>query len=477
MELIWNSVVFVLVTLLSIVASAHAILTKRDPRAAVSWVALLWLVPLVGVILYLLLGINRIERRASALGRPYVAYQEPVLAVSPGELGEVLGPDREHFDVLATAVDRVSDHPLVSGNSIVPLPGGERAYPEMLRAIEGAERSVTLSTYIFGNDVVGRQFMRALRGAVDRGAAVRVLIDSAGERYSWPSAVGALRRLRVPVSRFYPGILPRQILGLNLRNHRKLLVVDGRVGFTGGMNLRAHHLADSGHRRATQDLHFRIDGPVVRQLQDVFAEDWTFCTGEYLDGPAFFPVLAAHGNLIARGVPSGPDETLGKLHWTLHAAIHAAHRSIRIMTPYFLPDPTLTSALNLAVLRGVSVDIILPARNNLPFVQWAMMAQLWQVMDRGCRVWLSPPPFDHTKLMLVDDVWTFLGSMNWDPRSLRLNFEFNCECYGPDLVYTLESFFQARRERAREITLAELDRRNIVVKLRDGLARLFMPYL
>ncbi|HYW91689.1 MAG TPA: phospholipase D-like domain-containing protein [Gammaproteobacteria bacterium] len=477
MELIWNSAVFVLVTLLSVVASAHAILTKRDPRAAVSWVALLWLVPFFGALLYLLLGINRIHRRASRLGRPAVAYQEPVLPISQHALQEMLGPGREHFGELAEAVDRVSDHRLVGGNEVLPLANGEQAYPEMLRAIGQAQRSVTLSTYIFGSDAVGRQFMQALRAAVGRGVEVRVLIDNAGERYSWPSAVNTLRRMGVPVSRFYPGLLPRQVLGLNLRNHRKLLVVDGRVGFTGGMNLRVHHLAESGRRRATRDLHFRIEGPVVRQLQDVFVEDWTFCTGEYLEGPAFFPVLEPRGNVMARGVPGGPDESLGRLHWTLHAAIHAAHRSIRVVTPYFLPDTTLVSALNLAVLRGVAVDIVLPGHNNLPYVQWAMMAHLWQVMELGCRVWLTPGPFDHTKLMLVDDVWTFIGSMNWDPRSLRLNFEFNCECYGPELVYSLESFVQGRRREAREITMRDLDRRNIVRKLRDGLARLLMPYL
>jgi cardiolipin synthase len=161
----------------------------------------------------------------------------------------------------------------------------------------------------------------------------------------------------------------------------------------------------------------------------------------------------------------------------LLGALSIARYSIRILTPYFLPDPAVISALNLAAMRGVEVDILLPSRSNLPFVQWASRAMWWQVLTHGCRLWLTAPPFDHSKLMLVDDCWALVGSANWDARSLRLNFEFNLECYDVDLAARLKEIVETKRKTAHQVTLAEVDGRGVPIRLRDGLARLLTPYL
>jgi cardiolipin synthase len=224
-------------------------------------------------------------------------------------------------------------------------------------------------------------------------------------------------------------------------------------------------------------LHFRIEGPVVAQLQEVFADDWFFTTGEALRGDAWFPKLSERGTIIARGIADGPDEDFEKLRWTILGALSVAQKSVRVLTPYFLPDQALISALNLAAMRGVAVDIILPSRGNLPFVQWATFAMLWQLLERGCRVWLTPPPFDHSKLMLIDSQWALLGSANWDPRSLRLNFEFNLECYDTSLVRALDALLQQKLAAARELGLADVDGRSLPIRLRDGIARLWTPFL
>ena len=472
----WYSLAAFLVPLASLLASCHAILGKRDHRSALTWVALHWLVPVFGVILYLLFGINRIRVRASNLYAPGMRREDVSDRCTDGELQEALQRDAIHLTSLARAVDRISARPLVAGNQVDYLVDGEEAYPAMLATIRSARHSVTLATYIFGNDHVGRDFATALQAAVERGVAVRVLIDNAGERYTWPSMVGNLRRRGVPVARFFPRF-PARLIGMNLRNHRKLLVVDGRIGFTGGMNIRRHHRMDSG-RKAARDIHFRLRGPVVRHLQDVFFEDWYFAAGERLEGEAFFPAtLGRAGDVIARGLRGGPDENLLKHHWAMHSAIASARYSLRVMTPYFLPDATMITALNLASMRGVQVDIVLPSHSNLPFVHWAMMAQIRQLLDYDCRIWLTPRPFDHTKLMLVDDHWTFLGSSNWDPRSLRLNFEFNVECFDYQLATSLAARVDTRIGNARRLGRSDLDRLALPLKLRNGVARLMMPYL
>jgi len=462
--------------LAALLASVHAVLHKRDSRAAALWLGFIWLLPAVGPVLYIALGVNRIRRHARSLraGRgPGAAMPKPI----PEDMGEPQRLEAEHLRRLAHVVDRVAAQALAGGNRIQALVNGDEAFPAMLAAIEQARTSVSLATYIFDNDRIGNQFVAALGRAVARGVQVRVLVDDAGARYSWPSIVGKLKHAHVPVARFLPTLAPWRLTTMNLHNHRKLLVTDGRIGFTGGINIREGNVLANQPRRPVQDLHFKIEGPVVTQLQEAFADDWAFTTDEALAGAAWFPELPESGDAIARVVLDGPEEDPDGLRWTLLGALSCAQSSVRILTPYFLPDPSLVTALNLAVLRGVQVDIILPGKNNLPFVHWASRAMWWQVLERGCRLWLTPPPFDHSKLMIVDNHWVFLGSANWDPRSLRLNFELNVECYGRGFASAMEAVVQSKLRGAKPVTLEEVDGRSLPVKLRDGVARLFTPYL
>jgi cardiolipin synthase len=255
------------------------------------------------------------------------------------------------------------------------------------------------------------------------------------------------------------------------------VVVDGEIGFTGGMNFRQNHLIESPSKLPTKDVHFRLEGPLVSQLQEVFAEDWVFSTGEALQGPLWFAAVEPRGSVIARGIADGPDENLHAMALTLQAAIAVAKTRIRIVTPYFVPDNQLLTSLGVASARGIEVDIVLPSRNNLRLVEWASWAQLWQVVSFGCRVWLSPSPFDHSKLMTVDGVWATFGSTNWDQRSLRLNFEFNIETYDQKLAGKLDYMIDERIALSRRLTLRELEQRPLALRIRDGVARLMTPYL
>jgi cardiolipin synthase A/B len=458
----------------ALLASIHALLYKRDSRAAALWLGLIWLLPILGTVFYLALGINRIRRRAISLGVRKVIHRK-----IPKNLGETQSTGVEHLQLLARVVENVVEQPLNGGNKIQPLVNGDNAFPAMLEAIESAKKSISLVSYIFDNDRSGREFVAALDRAAKRGVAVRVLVDAAGARYSWPPITFALRHAQVPFAKFLPTSLftPWRMVTINLRNHRKILVVDGKIAFTGGINIRHGNVLGEKPKSPVQDLHFRAEGPVVVRLQEAFVNDWAFATGEILDDENWFPELSERGRVIARVITDGPDIDFEKLRWTLLAALAEAQTSVQIITPYFLPDPALVSALNLAALRGVHVDIILPAKNNLPFVHWASRSMWWQVLERGCHIWLTPPPFDHSKLMIVDGHWVLLGSANWDTRSLRLNFELNLECYGRDFAREMMAVVEKKMERAREVKLSEVNKRSLSIKLRDALARLFSPYL
>lgn len=462
----------------AVTASVHAILYKRDNRATVAWVGLIWLLPVVGAVLYGLLGINRIRRRAFARREGLTRRQGEVTAAYADAEQENL----ERFvppalRPLSRLSDRVSRQPLLAGNAMRPLVNGDQAYPEMLAAIRQARHSITLSTYIFYNDPVGREFAEALGAAVARGVAVRVLIDAVGLRYSMPTIEGVLRSRSVPMRKFMPTHRPRVVPFFNLRNHRKSLVIDGEVAFFGGMNIGEGNCLERAPPHPMRDLHFRLEGPAVAEIQAVFAEDWTFASAEHLSGERWFPPQSRPGASLARVIADGPDERFDTLRQLISGALSVARSRISIVTPYFLPDATLQDGLCTAALRGVEVRILLPGKNNLPIVDWACRGQLEPLLRQGCRVFFSEGVFDHSKLFTVDEEWSLVGSTNWDPRSLSLNFEANVECYDHWLAAELDQWFEQRLQESRELHLAELLATPWGQQLRNGVARLFSPYL
>lgn len=457
---------------IALAAAIHAIMTKRDPRSAAGWSALILLAPLVGTLLYWLLGINRIERKAKKIypSNPLVSPQEPATEYAP-EI-ELSSSMQELMRLTGSLVGTRAR----AGNAVSPLENGEEAFKQMLDAIEDAQESILLSTFIFDNDPTGKQFAAKLREAGQRGVKTRVLVDDIGARYSFPTIMRSLRGKNLLSKRFHRVFLPWSLSYSQLRTHRKLLLIDGEIAFIGGMNIREDHLITKAKpKKRTIDIHFKVRGPALRDLHMVFAQDWRFTTKKVLDVESPWPQRA--GKVCARVVAGGPRESLGELGWTFFGAISVAQKCVRIATPYFLPDQELISALGAAALRGVKVEILLPGKNNHALAHWACMANLWQVLETGCDVYFSPAPFDHSKLMIVDEMWSFIGSANWDPRSLRLNFELNMECYDQDFAARLSKYFIKRKNQASSIDVKSLKERPFLSRLRNSSARLLIPYL
>ncbi|HTX06786.1 MAG TPA: phospholipase D-like domain-containing protein [Steroidobacteraceae bacterium] len=463
-EALFELVAVALYLICAAFAATHALLTKPDPRSALGWIATCWLLPFAGTILYLLFGVNRVRTRARQLRAGVTS------------LGGASGaPPPDDFATQLTRIgDAVTQRPSLGGNQVVALENGENAFPVMLEAIGVARQSVWLSTYIFETDAVGRQFIAALAAAAARGVQVHVLVDGIGEWYSWPHAVHLLRRAGVRAARFLPPRFAMPVLSLNLRNHRKLLIVDGHTGFLGGMNIGGREVGKAHHRRMA-DLHFRVTGPAVSQLAECFAADWLFAAGEPLASPP--PAKAAGGDCICRVITEGPDEDTDKLLFVILGAIAVAHRQVLMMTPYFIPPPELTAALQTAALRGVEVCLVLPARSNLRYVDWATRRWLPPLLERGIEVYLQAPPFSHTKLLVIDGAYAQIGSANIDPRSLRLNFEIAMEVYEGTVCAKLAKYVLSARDHAARLAAGAPRRQSFMGRIRDSLFWLLSPYL
>jgi len=461
----------------SILAVVHLLLRHRDYRSAAFWMTMIVLEPLISPMLYLLLGINILRRS----GRRYRSgihepWRDPV-PEQPLPVSTTDSCTMQEHQQLARTLDRISRFSITVGNHLEILHNGDEAMPRMLAAIRGAQQSVTLASYIFEATGIGAEFVTELSQAVKRGVQVRVMVDDAGTRYSWPPVVDALERAGVTARRFMPSRMVLRLITMNLRNHRKILVVDGQRAFTGGMNIREGNMVARAPAHPVHDLHFEVTGPCVAQIQRVFAEDWAFCTQETLEGPLWFPELAATGTTSAIGIVDGPDEDMEVMPAAFFAALNAAREEVKIITPYFLPNGVLIAALRLCAVRGVKVTILTPAENNIPIVGWAAQTLYPELLAVGCRIFESAPPFDHSKIFLIDGVWSFLGSTNWDPRSLRLNFEFNLACHDAELCQRLAAEMDAKMKNSREITHEMLEAAPVFQRLRNGFARLFIPAL
>ena len=469
-SLAWSLHVF-----LALAASAHILLHKRQPRSALPWLVWVWLFPVAGSVVYLYLGLNQV-------GRP------PHRLVPERRKGRPPG-----FDTLAAAV---AGTPLRTGNRARMFIDGTEGYPAMLASIRAARLSVDLQTYIFDFDRVGTAFLAELEAAAGRGVRVRVLLDGLGAGIR-----GHLkRRLKLAggevrhywrLGRFF-----RQPL-LNLRNHRKLLVCDGSVAFTGGLNI-SHRYAKGpiarlrdlgflvGGRPPVRDVHFAIWGTLVGDLESCFRDDWKHSGGTeapvHARGAAggVGPGAAgpgAVGRVAARVVRSGPDEDVGRIYEVLLGALSLAGRSVDLCTPYFIPDQPLLAMLRILGYRGVRVRLFVPCVSDHPFMHWAGQEYYQELLDAGVEIWEMGRPFVHAKLAVVDGRWSFLGSSNLDIRSFRLNFELNVEIRSRALAAGITALLESYRQGARKVENSRAGRRPAWVRLRGALVNLAAPYL
>ncbi len=469
----------------------HCLLRPRDPRSTLAWLFAVWVVPVPGAILYLLFGINRVKEKGWQKhesdqtfhsNRDLREQEASPLAFWRGLRNGLLAqPADAGAQELNHFLNRLApSHPLLGGNVVHTLVDAREAYPDIFAAIRSARHHIHLQSYIIGADETGRELMDALAERAAAGVEVRVMYDEYGSAYA--SMHGFFRRYachpRLHMVGFTQANLHKRQFQINLRNHRKILVVDGRVGYTGGMNFydvyRPH-----GSTPPTHDYHFRIEGPAVLELQYSFLRDWYYMTDEApetLLAPEHFPPSAAVGQTPVRLLNNGPTLTESDaLLDALFAAISGARRQVLIVTPYFVPPPDIQRALRCAALRGVEIKVLVPSINNHAYVGFASRALYDGLLEAGVRIYEQPPPFLHAKALLVDDCIAFIGSANLDARSLRLNYENSLvvldERFGSELKHIVLNDFAL----GHEIQLAHWRTRPLRERLTENFCSLLSP--
>lgn len=471
----WFSIhwfVSLLLVVFALATALHALTHKRDPRSALLWIVICVSLPLAGAVFYLLLGINRANTKVQKLG---ASPNTLLCEVSTTNSKDNNSSNKEHdlspHQLLGSAL---TGCPVTEQNHIDTLINGEQAYPAMLEAINNARSWIYLSSYIFESEEIGSKFIESLVYAKHRGVDVHILLDGVGAWYDRDRTRKRLLEKGIDAISFLPPLHVFPRLTINLRNHRKILLVDGEFGFVGGMNIRQCHLTESA-TLPTKDMMFCVQGSVLQQVGRVFEEDWFYTSGIKLAKKQY--INGVEGLSKCRVISDGPGVHLDSLTKVLISAINQAESSITIVTPYFLPPRELIIALQSASIRGVEVSLLLPEKNNLPYVHWAMRHGLHQLLSFGIRVYYQPSPFDHSKLFVVDESYSQIGSANLDSRSLRLNFEMNIEVYDEDFGQQLSQRILSSREQANEVTFAELEKRSYPNKVWDAFFWLFTPYM
>ncbi len=455
------------------------ILRRRfDPPTALAWLGIIFLLPEFGLVLYLLVGVRHLGRKRVKLHRALIASMR--VKQLGGHQAFTVRPE---IDPALTAVvlqaERISELPILDGNSLELLEENDDFVNRLIGDIDAAVRHVHLLYYIFAQDQIGRRVTEALLRAAKRGVRCRLIADHAGSHRFFRRS-GLSRELLaggVEVVRALPAFsLRRRLARLDLRNHRKLAVIDGLIAYTG-----SHNIVEPtyGQRRAGPwiDLSVRCTGPVASALQVVFLEDWAFETEERLGSEDIFPPVAVTGVTPAQVVPTGPTEDSNNLLRVLLASINAARRRIVITSPYFVPDQATVLGLAMAAERGVRVDLVLPRKSDHPLVSAAGRAYFDPLLEAGVNIHLHSRGLLHAKTMTVDDSFALLGSSNLDIRSLFLNFELNVLLFGEQITSTLR-FAQTRYlEESQAVDRGQWATRPRIRQVGDGAASLLSPLL
>ncbi len=452
------------------------VLRKEKPATCLAWLAIVFFEPWIGLGLYLLIGENRLGRQR--LARRQSRRQQLAASEYPRvEAHHVIDPNEDDYNVLVHLAEHVGGLPVVAGNALSLMSDTNVVIDRLVADIDAARQHVHLLFYIFKDDSVGQRVAEALVRAAKRGVMCRVLADAVGSRRLFRRLAPSLRQQGVRIVAVLPAPLWRiPFARLDLRNHRKLAVIDGTVAYAGSQNIVE---ASYGHKRAGvwHDMMARITGPVVRQLQGIFLEDWFYESGELWEDAALFPPSAGDGPIAVQVVPTGPDQPTDLFQDLIVRAIFLARQRVVITSPYFIPNEAMLLALRMAALRGVQVDLVIPKRSDHRIVDAAGSFYCDYLMRHGVNVYRFQNGMLHAKTLTIDNELAMFGSANYDIRSFNLNFELNLFVHAEEAVREMRRLQQSYLDQSLPAALGQWPSRTLASRLKMNLAKLFSPLL
>ena len=457
--------------LCAIILVPRIIMERRQVGATLAWLLIICLVPYIGVPLFFLIGGHKVKRLQ--------ARKRKVPTIRAGTTEPVKERMSRRAWGLSSLMVGAGAFPPRRGNSLSVYADGMDAYEEILRMADEARHRIDVCTYILGKDAVGRGIIDKLAERAADGVEVRLLVDGVGSFGTKGRFARALREAGGRVGTFLPVIPVRRKASAHLRNHRKIVVIDGRAAFVGGMNLSSQFMGPPSDQPRWKDVSMRLDGPVAQDLHEVFQADWEFTTGEVEEDPLQdFPEPERQQNgSVVQVVPDGPDTSTKPIYSGVMAAVAQAEERVWVVTPFYVPDEPLARLLSLAARMGRDVRLIVPEKSNMRLADLAGRSYLDGLMEAGAQVFLYRKGLLHAKLLVVDDVLAGVGSFNVDMRSFYLNFEIGAFLYSQESIARIaDTIFDIQKE-SELVKLEEFSRRGRAVRFAEDLCRLFSPLL
>ena len=486
-EKIWQGVELAWVIGINYVVVAllvfQILLENKNPQKTYAFLLILFLAPFIGIVIYLTFGQN--YRRRKMFDRKKVTDKYSFQEVAREKNVEayvdssLLPREAKRHDKVIHLLKNMSYSMLSSHNEVELLVNGEKAFPEMLKEIENAHSYIHLEFYIFLDDKVGQRFIEILKKKAEQGVEVRFIYDAVGSLGLSRKSINSLKKSGAKVFPFLPIRFPLLGSRINYRNHRKILVVDGKVGFTGGINIDKKYDNSLENPVYWRDTNICIRGNGVWSLQLDFLFDWTFCSNEDLEfGEYFFPKIPKPEKLLPLQIAaSGPDSDWASIMQAFFAAINQAKREIKITTPYFVPNESIRTSLKTASLGGVQVELMVPYESDSRVVRMAMRSFFRGMLLAGVKIYQYKKGFIHAKTMTIDETLASVGTANMDMRSFDLNFEVNAFVYDESLTNELREQFEKDKEHCVLLTSEEVRKWSLFKRFGYSLARLFAPIL
>ncbi|SHH50778.1 cardiolipin synthase [Anaerosphaera aminiphila DSM 21120] len=455
---------------------------RKKPTSTLLWVMAINFLPIIGFILYLFIGQDLSKKRIfdkkdSLKIKMRKNAQSQLNEIKSGKFKFKNERTREYVEMIEM-FNVSEDETFYQGNDIEMYSDGREMFKKLFEDIEAAEKSVYFESYIFKSDGLGTELMNLLKKKSREGVEVLLLVDGMGARNLKQKDRRDLVENGVKLAIFFPGLFGKFNTHINYRNHRKIIVIDHKIGYVGGLNVGDEYISKDKKFGFWRDDHIRIIGPAVMGLQFRFFLDYNFAADKK-EGAFITPVFekSEYGNKDICIVTSGPDTKVDSIRNGYEKIISRARKKIYIQTPYFVPDEGLFNALKVAALSGCEVNIMIPEIRDHPFVHWASTSFIGELLDWGCRAYYYQGGFLHSKVICCDDYLSSIGTANFDIRSFELNFEANAFIFDEEVTSTLIKNFENDVKNSKEITLADYERRSVFVKIKEGVSRLLSPIL